>query len=267
MPTSEYNHSGRIPPYSTSPLLTQLDCVEHGFFGARGGVSDGLYASLNCGLSSQDGREQVIENRRRVASCFRLEVERLHSLKQVHSARVVEIGEHSGVQFNEQADGMVCRVPGVGLGPLGADCAPVLFVDPVARVIGAAHSGWKGALTGINEAVIGAMQNLGARVETIQAAIGPAMQQRYYEVQADFRAEFEEQSPIDSGCYFLSRADSLYFNTPGYIRARLQAAGIRNIDLSEEDTFSQAKVFFSYRRSRQAGEADYGRQIAVIRLR
>ncbi len=267
MPTTKHTAQRENPPYSTSPLLAQLDCVEHGFFGTRGGVSEAIYTSLNCGYSSQDLPERILENRGRVAACFDLEVEKLFSLRQVHSARVIELGADTPPQFSLQADGMVSATPGVGLGPLGADCAPVLFVDPVARVVGAAHSGWKGALTGINEAVIEKMRQLGASLNNIHAAIGPAMQVLHYEVQADFREMFERQSPIDSGPFFERRAGQLYFDTPAYVRARLGRAGVEAIDISTEDTYSQPDHYFSYRRSRQRGEDDYGRQIAVITLR
>lgn len=191
----------------------------------------------------------------------------MYSLRQVHSARVVVLDEHSGPQFNCEADGMVSAVPGVALGPLGADCAPVLFVDPVARIAGAAHSGWKGALNGINEAVLKQMLALGARMENIHAAIGPAMQQADYEVQPDFSLLFERQSPVDCTPFFAQRDDRLYFDTPAYIERRLRLAGLVSVDISREDTFSQPQKYFSYRRSVQRGEPDYGRQIAVIALR
>jgi len=255
------------PPYSSSPLLAQLDCVAHGFFGARGGVSAGIYASLNCGFSSLDERALVRENRRRVAACFCLPESDLYSLKQAHTTRVVSLDLESEVQFETTADGMVCNVPGVGLGALGADCAPVLFADPANRVIGAAHSGWKGALNGINEAVVTAMLELGAQIGTIHAAIGPAMQARYYEVKPDFQAHFEKRSPIDASGFFCRRNNKLYFDTPAYIQARLLALGILEIDRNIEDTYAAPDTYFSYRRSCLEGEEDYGRQIAVIALR
>ena len=255
------------PPYSTSPLLAQLSCIAHGFFGAGGGVSSGIYSSLNCGFSSRDDRTLVRENRRRVAACFDLKEANLHSLKQAHTNHVVQLGLGSGAQFDTTADGMACNVPGVGLGVLGADCAPVLFVDPVSRVIGAAHSGWKGALNGINEAVVLGMQNLGARIEHIHAAIGPSMQQQHYEVQPDFQAHFERVSPIHAGTFFCERQGNLYFDTSAYIRARLSALGVCQIGRNREDTYSSPAHYFSYRRSCVKGESDYGRQIAVITLR
>jgi YfiH family protein len=255
------------PPYSTSPLLAQLDSIDHGFFGARGGVSSGIYTSLNCGFSSRDNRGSIRENRRRVAACFGLKEAKLFSLKQAHTTRVVQLGLDSDAQFDTTADGMVCNVPGVGLGALGADCAPVLFADPVNRVIGVAHSGWKGALNGINEAVVRAMQGLGARIEHIQVAIGPSMQQQYYEVQPDFQEHFESTSPVNGRAFFRERQGALYFDTSAYIQARLSVLGIAGIDRSKEDTYSAPEHYFSYRQSCLKDEPDYGRQIAVIVLR
>ena len=254
------------PAYSTSPVLNAVDCIEHGFFGMHGGVSGGIYRSLNCGYSSADRRENVTENRQRVARCFGLKRHALHSLKQAHTSRVVTLNQNSGPRFDVVADGMVSATAGVGLGVLGADCAPVLFVDPVHRVIGAAHSGWKGALTGINEAVLEAMCELGAKPCDIQAAIGPAMQVQHYEVKVDFEHQFIAESMIDSSDYFEHKSGKIYFNTSEYIRARLQLAGVANIDVSREDTFSQAQKYYSYRRACKQGDKDYGRQISVIML-
>lgn len=255
------------PPYSTSPLLNEVDCIEHGFFGLQGGVSSGIYASLNCGFSSADVHYRVMQNRQRVASCFGLKADALYSLKQAHTCRVVTLHRKRAPLFDVQADGLVCSVPGLGLGVLGADCAPVLFVDSVHRVVGAAHSGWKGALTGINEAVIAAMCEAGAKPCDIQAAIGPAMQVQHYEVKADFEKKFRAQLMIDSSAFFEHRSSKIYFNTSAYIRARLQLSGIARIDVSEEDTFCKAHKYFSYRRACQRGDKDYGRQISVIKLK
>ena len=255
------------PAYSTSPVLDAVDCIGHGFFGMQGGVSSGIYESLNCGFSSADEREKVERNRQRVASCFGLKADALYSLKQAHTHRVVSLHQNSAAQFDVEADGMVSAVPGVGLGVLGADCAPVLFVDPVHQVIGAAHSGWKGALTGINEAVIASMCELGAKPCDIQAAIGPAMQVQHYEVKSDFEKQLKAESIIDSDAFFERRLAKIYFNTSAYILARLQLAGLEKIDVSEEDTFCQMRKYFSYRRSCQQGNKDYGRQISVISLR
>jgi len=267
MLTDDSRSVRQAPPYSTSPLLAQFDCIGHGFFGARGGVSSGIYSSLNCGHSSLDDHDLVRENRRRVAACFDLDEANLHSLKQAHTTHVVRLGVDSKAQFETRADAMVCNVPGVGLGALGADCAPVLFIDPVNQVIAAAHSGWKGALEGVNEAAIDAMLHLGAKIENIHAAIGPAMQQAYYQVKPDFQTHFKQHSSIDPQAYFCARDSKLYFDTPAYIQARLRARGIRNIDRLEDDTYSAPERYFSYRRSCHRDEKDYGRQIAVIMLR
>ena len=201
------------PPYSTSPLLNEVDCIEHGFFGLQGGVSKGIYKSLNCGFSSADAQHKVMQNRHRVASCFGLKADGLYSLKQAHTCRVVTLQQNLAPQFDVLADGLVCAVPGIGLGVLGADCAPVLFVDAVHRVVGAAHSGWKGALMGINEAVIASMCELGAKPCDIQAAIGPAMQVQCYEVKADFEHRIKSESMLDSDAFFEHRSGKIYFNT------------------------------------------------------
>ncbi len=261
------NHSSELPPYSTSPLLAELDCIQHGFFGVRGGVSEGEYASLNCGRSSSDSPSSVMENRQRVAQCFGVHEQDLYSLCQVHSAQVVRIHAETIPQFSTKVDGMVSNTENIALGALGADCAPVLFVDPINRVIGAAHSGWKGALIGINEAVIEQMCALGASIHHIQAAIGPAMQQAHYEVKQDFKSLFLQDSMIDAEPFFIEQQQKLFFDTPAYIHARLVNAGVQQIDISNEDTFSQPDKYFSYRRACQNDAIDYGRQIAVIALK
>jgi len=255
------------PPYSTSPVLDVFDCIEHGFFGRQGGTSSGIYEGLNCGHSSADRVDAVAGNRSAVAACFGLDSHALYSLRQAHTNRVVEIHPGMPSQFQVQADAMVTTQSGVALGVLGADCAPVLLVDPVNRVIGAAHSGWKGALGGVNEAIISAMCERGAQIEHIHAAIGPAMQRRYYEVKADFKLHFQQRSSMNSAPFFKQREGKLYFDTPAYIVARLQCAGIEHIDCSEQDTFRLPDKYFSYRRACQRGEPDYGRQVSVICLR
>ncbi len=255
------------PAYSTSPILNVFDCIEHGFFGRFGGVSEDIYEGLNCGFSSDDQSQSVLKNRSRVARCFGLKADDLYSLKQAHTNRVIKITQRLGEQYEVLADGMVSVDCELGLGVLGADCAPVLLADPVNRVIGAAHSGWKGALDGISEAVINRMLGLGAELHHIRAAIGPAMQQQHYEVKLPFKQHFEKQSAIEASCFFNQRQHRLYFDTPAYIEARLREAGVEHIERSAEDTFSQPQKYFSYRRSCQHGERDYGRQISVILLK
>ena len=256
----------RNPPYSTSPLLAQFDCIEHGFFGNQGGISRGVYASLNCAHSSNDDSADITQNRTRVAALFNVPEAKLFSVKQAHTNTVIGISSLTEALFNSTADAMVTDEPGLALGVLGADCAPVLFVDPVARVIGAAHAGWKGALLGVNEAVIQKMLELGASLANLQVAIGPAMQSVEYEVQAEFKQHFARESKIESAVYFSQRDERLFFDTPGYIQACLGAAGICNVDISAEDTFTQPKKYFSYRRACHHQAADYGRQISMIVL-
>ncbi len=254
------------PPYSTSPLLDQYKCIQHGFFGREGGVSTGVYAGLNCGYTSNDDPSSIDRNRQRVASCFGLNVNNLYSLQQAHTIKVVKISADTAPQFETIADGMVSREQGIALCVLGADCAPVLFVDPVNRVIGAAHSGWRGALDGINESIIRSMIGLGAKLSNLHAAIGPAMQQSNYEVQADFIARFEARSPIDASAFFTEVGAHSYFNTPAYIRERLRVAGVTEIGVSSVDTYSHPDRYFSYRRTCQQGDQDYGRQVSLVTL-
>ena len=255
------------PPYSTSPVLDAFDCIQHGFYGAEGGVSQGRYASLNCGYASHDTPEAVADNRRRVAAQFGVSEHRLFSLKQAHTIEVVHITPKTSPQFKTEADAMVSTDAGLALGVLGADCAPVLFVDPVNKVIGAAHSGWKGALLGINETVIAKMCSLGAQRENIHAAIGPAMQRKKYAVRADFQRMFEQTSRLDSAPFFHHNDGKMVFDTPAYIAARLHDSGIKHVGLSQQDTFTQPGKYFSYRYACQQGVRDYGRQISVIALK
>lgn len=254
------------PPYSTSELLDKLEGIQHGFFGSQGGVSSGVYQSLNCGFSSNDSTVNVGINRQRVASCFSLDDAHLFSLRQAHTNKVIQVTPDTKALFSTQADGMVSQFSGVALGVLGADCAPVLLVDPVNKIIGAAHSGHKGALSGISEAVIESMCQLGADVRYIKVAVGPAMQADQFEVKEDFMRVFMENKTINALPFFHKSEERITFDTPAYIEARLRQAGVTKIDRWVDDTFSQPDKYFSYRRACHAGESDYGRQISVICL-
>lgn len=254
------------PTQITSDVLSGFASVRHGFFTAEGGVSMGAFRSLNCSPSSGDAPAAIAENRARVADCLGIQAASLVSLQQVHSTNVYYVRDPADFQHVPQGDGMVTDQPGIGLGVLGADCAPVLFVDQQAGVIGAAHSGWKGALTGISDAVVKAMCERGAVRARICAAIGPAMQAMHYEIQTDFYDRFIRESPIPAEPYFYMQADRMTFDTPAYVEARLKALGLMQIDRSHEDTYTQPERFFSFRRSVQAGTAQYGRQIAAITL-
>lgn len=238
--------------------------VRHGFFTRRGGASSGIFAGLNCGVGSSDQAEIVEINRARVAAALDLAPGRLVTLHQVHSAEVVRVD--GPLPGRPRADGMVSAVPGIGLGILTADCQPVLFCDPQAGVIGAAHAGWRGARDGVLEATLAAMTALGARPENTRAVIGPTISQRAYEVGQEFFDSFRGDDP-DSVRFFANGAPGKYhFDLPGYGLARLRAAGIGQAEWTGHCTYSDAGRFFSYRRSTHAGEEDYGRLISVIRL-
>ena len=251
------------PPRLQAPTLAAVPGLEHGFFGRLGGVSTGIYASLNCGPGSGDDLDAVRENRARVAHVFGAAPDRLLSLHQVHSARaVIVVGPWSGER--PQADGMAAATPGLALGVLAADCAPVLFADAEAGVIGAAHAGWKGALAGVLEATVEAMARLGARADRIVAAIGPCIAFQSYEVGPEFEALFLARDPASSSRFGPGPAGRAHFDLSGYCADRLHRAGILSVDRLDHDTLTRQNELFSHRRSRLHGEADYGRNISVI---
>ena len=234
--------------------------IAHGFFGRAGGVSSGLYESLNCGPGSKDDPNAVAENRSKVTASFDANA-KLATLAQIHSPNVHVVGPDWNTR--QQGDAMVTDQPGIILGILTADCAPVLFADPKARVIGAAHAGWKGAVGGVLEATIAAMKKLGAA--NIVAAIGPTIAQSHYEVGADFRAAF---IPADDAFFAPAiRPGHFQFNLPGYIAMRLARAGIENVTDLGLSTYPPGNGFFSFRRTTHAGEPDYGRQISSLMIR
>jgi purine-nucleoside/S-methyl-5'-thioadenosine phosphorylase / adenosine deaminase len=225
--------------------------MPHGFFGRSGGVSEGIFASLNCGPGSGDAREAVLENRRRAADALAPRATLL-TLYQVHNAEAVVVT--APWDAGPKADAMATNVPGLALGILTADCAPVLFADAEARVIGAAHAGWKGALAGVTDAAIGAMERLGARRARIAAAIGPCIAQASYEVGPEFAPRF--------GAFVAER----HFDLEGYVAKRLADAGIARVARLSADTYAREADFFSYRRATHRGEKDYGRQLSAIVL-
>lgn len=255
-----------MPTIISSDLLSGFSAVRHGFFTSEGGVSLPPFSSLNCSPWSGDSPVAVAENRARAAQCLGLRGEQLVSLRQTHSASVYYVRDPAEFTPQPQGDGMVTDQPGIGLAVLSADCTPVLFADQQAGVVGAAHAGWKGALGGVCDAVVQAMCQRGAVRSQICAAIGPAMQAAHYEVQADFQRRFLNESPIPAEPFFYQQAGQLRFDTPGYIEAQLKALSLLQIDRSREDTYTQPERFFSFRRSVQAGEREYGRQVSVIAL-
>lgn len=239
--------------------------VRHGFAGRRGGVSTGIFSSLNMGLGSSDDRLCVRENRGRVVATVAPGAV-LVTLHQVHSNIAVAVTGAVADDDRAHADAMVTATPGLALGILTADCAPILLADAEAGVIGAAHSGWKGALHDIAGATVTAMEALGARRECIRAAIGPCIARASYEVDAGFRARFLGDDAGFDGFFSRGRGDRYQFDLEGFVVMRLAAAGVRQVAALGIDTYADAERWFSYRRTTHAGEADYGRQMAIIAL-
>lgn len=250
------------PPFAQGHNLSTLAGVRHGFFGRRGGVSTGIYDSLNIGQGSDDDAQNIRDNRDRIRDA--VGAKKLLSCFQVHSAKTVTVTEPW--RTRPQADGMVTNVPGLALCVLSADCVPVLFADNEARVIGAAHAGWKGALAGICEATLDAMEALGANRDAVQTAIGPAIQQASYEVGPEFRDTFVGEQEWTDRLFKAGRDDRSHFDLTGFVEETLRRAGVRDIDNLGHDTCAMAETYFSNRRRNHAGEPDYGRNGSVIVL-
>jgi len=242
-----------------------LGDVPHGFAGRQGGVSTGVCAGLNVGLGSEDDRLAILRNRDLARDAL-LPGATLVTVRQVHSPDVVTVTAPIAEDERPEADAMVTRTPGLILGILTADCVPVLFADKEAGVIGAAHAGWKGAISGVTDRTIAAMEMLGATRAGIACAIGPCIGRASYEVTLDFAERFERDDADNARFFSAGRAGHCQFDIAAYVASRLQAAGIGRISLLDEDTYSQADRFFSYRRSCHAQEGDYGRQISMIAL-
>ena len=245
----------------TSDALARM---RHGFFTRRGGASSGLFASLNCGFGSTDRRETVATNRKRVADALGISPKRLATVHQVHSARA--LATETPFHVRPKADAMATATPGLGLAILTADCQPVLFADKAAHVIGAAHAGWRGALDGILEATVNAMEGLGARPAEISAVIGPSISQRAYEVGPEFLERFVDDDPGNTRFFANGRGDRYQFDLVGYSLQRLRKAGIGEAQWTGHCTYSDSDRFFSYRRSRHRNEPEYGRLMSVICL-
>ena len=254
----------------TSSILSESRDVYHGFFTRQGGVSRGIYASLNCGPGSGDDDVHVTENRARVMHALGFPAgasQDLNTLAQIHSAEVVALRQALPAGRYPRADALVTDVPGLVVGALAADCVPVLFADMVAKVVAAAHAGWKGALAGIVDATVASMGELGAQAERIVACIGPCIQQQSYEVGAELRQRFVDADP-DNGAYFRGsqRAGHFMFDLSKYVAYRIEAAGVASVQRLEVDTYTNEQDFFSYRRATHRGESDYGRQVSAIAL-
>ncbi|CAK0766007.1 polyphenol oxidase [Azospirillaceae bacterium] len=250
-----------------SDVFQSYSFLRHGFFTRQGGVSEGLHASLNVGYGSQDKPEHVTINRARAMAQLGLSADRLTTVYQIHSATPVTVERPWTWSEAPKADALVTATPGIALGILTADCAPVLLADPEARVIGAAHAGWRGAQSGVISATIQAMVCLGARVERMAAAIGPCIGQSSYEVGPEFPAPFLAETP-ENQLFFTpaGRAGHFLFDLGGYVARKLQESGIVTVQRCPFDTAVEETLFFSYRRSTLRKEPDYGRMLSSIAL-
>jgi hypothetical protein len=237
----------------------------HGFLGRRGGVSSGELAGLNVGYGSNDERSSIDENRRRAIAALLPDAE-LATVHQVHSAEVVHADRPWPQDQRPRADAMVTDRPNLLLGILTADCAPVLFADHRAVVVGAAHAGWRGALAGVTDSTIAAMERLGARRDDIHAAVGPCIGQPSYEVDEAFRQAFLDHESDNARFFVTGAAGKPHFDLEAYVVHRLIAAGVGEVEALNLDTYSDADRFYSYRRSTHSGEADYGRQLSAIAI-
>lgn len=244
--------------------LSSTPVIAHGFFGRTGGVSEGIFASLNCGPGSGDDRAHVMENRRRVLNA--LGGANLVTLYQIHSPNAVVVSE--AWEQGPQADAMATNVPGMALGILTADCAPVLFADSEARVIGAAHAGWKGAISGVIDSALEKMESLGADRSRIVAVVGPCISQANYEVGPEFIARFAEADKDNTRFFVPSdQADHWRFDLEGYVTEGLSKAGVAQVESLGVCTYARNEDFFSFRRTTHRGEKDYGRQVSAIVLK
>ncbi|MBY0380902.1 MAG: peptidoglycan editing factor PgeF [Xanthobacteraceae bacterium] len=250
-----------------SSLLAELPGIDHAFFTREGGISTGIYESLNGGLGSKDDPAHVAENRARMAAALRVPPTHFLTAYQVHSADVAVVTGPWAPDARPHVDALVTKTPGIALGVTTADCGPLLFADSHARVIGTAHAGWKGAFGGVIEATIAAMEGLGATRANITVAIGPLIRQPSYEVGDEFVARFA-QADAANRTYFAAaeRPNHAMFDLASYIRARLEKAKIVNIDDVALDTYADQR-FFSYRRSVHRKEGDYGRNIHALVLK
>ena len=251
----------------TSSAFNGLKGVRHGFFTRRGGVSQGVYDSLNCGYGNGDAAENVAANRARAMAMMDQSAEALLTARQVHSATAVVVEKPWAREDAPEADGLVTAVPGIALGLLTADCMPVLFADPRAKVIGAAHAGWRGARAGIAEATVAVMEQAGAKASRIVAVMGPCIRHGSYEVGPEFRDTFLADAAANDSFFAPSRNPGRFlFDLPTYLFRRIDAIGLKHIQMLQIDTCREADRFFSHRRSTLAGEAACGRNLSAVIL-
>ncbi len=247
--------------------LSRLSSIRHGFLGVEGGVSEGAYGSLNCGFGSGDDLARVAENRRRALVSLGAPDAALVNSRQQHTNKAIPVSDPWQRSDAPIADAMATREPGIALGILSADCAPVLMADGVAGIIGAAHAGWRGALDGVTDALIAAMIELGALPQNISAAVGPCIAQASYEVGPEFRERFVAADAANEDLFAggLKPGHDM-FDLPGYLRLRLQARSLGFVASLGVDTYPDDSGYFSYRRCCHQGQSQYGRALSVITL-
>lgn len=259
-----------LPPTITDPLLDGMDGVRHAFFTRQGGVSRGVYASLNVGYGSDDDPAAVSENRDRAMAVFGLSAEALATVYQVHGTQVVMADRDWALEARPHADGMVTDRPGTVIGILTADCVPVLFAGENGQggtVVGGAHAGWRGAISGILDSTVAAMEELGCRRSDIRASIGPCIGRDSYEVGPEFPQPFFDEDPANSRFFTPGKRDGHpMFDIAGYVEDRLRKQGLNAIGRIEADTCADADRFFSYRRKTLTGDPDYGRELSAIAI-
>ena len=256
-----------MPNPITADCLADLAGIRHGFFTREGGVSQGIYAGLNCGAGSKDDRAHVMENRARVAAHLGAAPASLLTCYQIHSASAVIVTKPWTFETMPKGDALVTNVPGLAIGALAADCAPILFADPQAKVIAAAHAGWKGALNGILESTITTMTSIGAKRNRIRAALGPCIGPAAYEVGPEFEENFLKVNPDYARFFRRASLDARpYFDLPAFVLERLAAAGLDTVENCSHCTYSDESRLYSYRRTTHRREPDYGRQVSAIVL-
>ncbi len=248
-----------------SPILARLPGMAHGFFGRTGGVSEGVYRSLNVGLGSEDAPEAVAENRARVAAALRAP-HGLVTLRQVHGTQVVTLNTPPEPGARPEGDAIVSTVPGLAIGALSADCVPILLADAAAGVVAAVHAGWKGARANIMHATLEAMEQAGATRANIHAAIGPCIAQVSYEVGEELRTAFLELRATDESFFHPGTAGKYWFDVGGVVLDRLRAEGLASVERLPCDTYTHPHRFYSFRRTTHEDGGDYGRQVSAIAL-
>ncbi len=249
----------------TAAALANLGSIRHGFFTRHGGVSDGVYSSLNCGLGSKDNPSSIAENRSRVAAHLGAEAHNLVTLHQSHTAIALVVNKPFAPNAIPKADALVTRTPGLVVAALAADCAPVLFADQQINVVAAAHAGWRGAIGGILEATIAAMESLGSHRKRIRACVGPCINQSDYEVGPEFEKQVLNADHQSASFFATPHGKSrVHFDLPSFVAHRLALAGVVEIERQSLCTYANDDLFFSYRRNVHQGKSDYGRQISAI---